>query len=286
MDQDLVVSGEVLVAMVVGALKAHAVFYAVRGQALSEIVHANLLNGDHIQPSCSAEKVYAMLHPSGNNQLQKLLRANQIERKPAGSTATSTPAGGFYWGFYPASGADPLVGSTAIYNFQKLINEEAVDGRLSDEMWTEICDPERVLHGHRQGKSKHLLALMGARQETEFAKMVYRDLPSEAAAAAPQPRRGTLYMEKTEDDGELVLACVTRGFRTALAARLRLMGTALVGLDPDLVSRVDLPAVAATRKAEVVDVDGMPVKTLPVSRSLCLHSSTAHCMPAQSVVPE
>ena len=63
-DRDLVVSGEVLVAMVVGALKAHAVLYAVRGQALSEIVHANLLNGDHIQPSCSAEKVYAMLHPN------------------------------------------------------------------------------------------------------------------------------------------------------------------------------------------------------------------------------
>ena len=41
-----------------------------------------------------------MLHRSGDNQLQKLLAANQIERKPAGSTATGTPAGGFYWGFY------------------------------------------------------------------------------------------------------------------------------------------------------------------------------------------
>jgi hypothetical protein len=48
MDQDLVVSGEVLVAMVVGALEAHAVSYAVRGQALSEMVHADLLNDDHI----------------------------------------------------------------------------------------------------------------------------------------------------------------------------------------------------------------------------------------------
>jgi hypothetical protein len=41
-------------------------------------VHADLLNGDHIQPSCSAEKVYAVLHRSGDNQLQKLLAANQI----------------------------------------------------------------------------------------------------------------------------------------------------------------------------------------------------------------
>ena len=48
MDQDLVVSGEVLVAMVVGALEAHTVSYAVRGQALSEMVHADLLNDDHI----------------------------------------------------------------------------------------------------------------------------------------------------------------------------------------------------------------------------------------------
>ena len=87
MDQDLVVSGEVLVAMVVGALKAHAVFYAVRGQALSEIVHTNLLNGDHIQPSCSAEKVYAVLHRSGTRALDggRPDRREQDHSRPSGA---------------------------------------------------------------------------------------------------------------------------------------------------------------------------------------------------------
>ena len=197
--------------------------------------------GDEVEAGKLVGEVYAALH-GRKTTLAAALRAAQIERKPAGRE----DCGGFYWGFYPVTRNAPVVGCSPLYSLQKLINEKSdAQHRLPAATWGEICDPDRLLFGHRPGRAAHLMTIFGATEKKDFQAIVDADLGPEAKRLATGLRRGKLFGEKKCEAcsecgrGQACtsprLGC-TRAFQPALATRLRAMGGSIVGLDASAVS--------------------------------------------------